>query len=117
MSVIMIDAIMTGMTGRISSLNRVDPVRPVKQQENQDEDQAPKSSDSITLSDEAVELYSSFSVNDTSESENYTEDSDPREKPHIPQNTAGMIKSQNYAVQAYAQAMNPSAGSLVNIAS
>jgi len=112
----MIDAIMTGMTGKISSLNRVDPVRSGKTHE-QEEDKAPKSSDSITLSDEAVELYSASSVSAASESENYTEGSDDRDQQNIPQATAATIKSQNFAVQAYAQAMNPSVGSYVNIAS
>ncbi|MGE4480039.1 MAG: hypothetical protein AB7E76_13740 [Deferribacterales bacterium] len=94
----------------------MDPVRPVKNQE-QEQDKAPKSSDSVSLSDEAVELYSAFSVSDASESENYTEDSDDRAKQSTPVATAATLKSQNFAVQAYAQAMNPSVGSYVNIAS
>lgn len=106
----MIEAIMTGMTGRISNLHRVEPVRSVKQEEHEQE-QAPKSLDNVSISSEAVELYNNKSVNNTSESENYTEDNkDPNQLSQEEEAEVKELKQRDQEVRQHEQAHKSAGG-------
>jgi len=99
-----IDAILTGMTGRISNLNRVQPTPPVKRE--QTEQTTPQSLDNVSLSKEAIELYHSKSVKKSNETENANKDQQQNstELTEEQQKEVQELKDRDKEVRAHEQA-------------
>ena len=100
----MINAILTGMTGRISNVHREHTEKPVQKQVQ--EEKAPGLSDSISLSKEALELYSDRAVKKQSQSENYNSDekTNPSELSEDQRKEVEELKKRDKEVRAHEQA-------------
>lgn len=103
----MLDAILTGMTGRVQRYDRIPYDSSPKSKGEQTEEKAPvKSSfDNITLSKEALELYSEKTVNESGQSENYSEDKKgPAELTEDQQKQVEELKKRDKEVRNHEQA-------------
>jgi hypothetical protein len=126
----MIDVLLTGMTGRINNMNRVYDTPPVKKEETSKTE--PKATtqllDNISLSSEALELYSNSKVNNANRSEKDSSDT-PDKKDSGVKNTYGLPTSMPetaasqsrpsamYGFMNYANMSAQTAGSLIDLTS